>query len=334
MSKLTLGKLPVDLLGRVLGSQVHHDARVVIGPAVGEDAAAIDFGSSLLVAKSDPITFTSENAAWYAVHVNANDVACMGAEPRWFLATFLLPDGYTEDKVEALFKELRSTLNEVGAELVGGHTEVTHGIDRPIICGTMLGETTRDRLVDNRRVQLHDDLVLIKGIAIEATSIIAREKRGELLERFSDTWISNAREFLQRPGISVLEPARRVMEVCRPHAMHDPTEGGIAGAIRELATRANLGVRVIADNIHIYPETEILCAEYGLDPLGLLASGALLVVCAPEETDVLLETIRSYETEAFVIGRFVPEEEGIKLEEDGQLIDLPYYTADEITRIF
>lgn len=334
MSKLTLGKLPVDLLGRVLGRQVHQDPRVVIGPAVGEDAAAIEFGDRLLVAKSDPITFTAENASWYAVHVNSNDVACMGAEPRWFLATFLLPPGCEEDLVERLFEDLRAALREVGAELVGGHTEVTHGLDRPLICGTMLGETMGERLVDNRRIEVEDDLILIKGIAIEATSIIAREKRSELLERFSDTWISGCKEFLRRPGISVLEPARRVIEVCVPHAMHDPTEGGIAGAVRELATRAGLGVRLFGDHIHIYPETEILCAEYGLDPLGLLASGALLVACSPDQTDVILENIRSYDTEAFVVGRFLPPEEGIMLEEDGHIVDLPYYTADEITRIF
>jgi hydrogenase maturation factor len=309
------------------------DARVVLGPAVGEDAAVIDFGTGLLVAKSDPVTFTTSDAPWYAVHVNANDVACMGAEPRWFLATVLLPEGMDTEKIRPFFEQLQAALNEVGAELVGGHTEVTPGLDRPILAGTMLGETTRERLVDNRRIEEDDDLVLIKGIAIEATSILAREKAAELRAAFSESWIQEAQDFLVKPGISVLEPARRVMEACRPHALHDPTEGGLAGAVRELAVRSQLGVRLFGDHIHIYPETETLAAEFGLDPLGLLASGALLVACAPEETDILLDTVRDHDTEAFVIGRFLPEEEGLLLEEDGDVLDLPIFEADELTRV-
>lgn len=333
MATLPLGKIPQDLLAKVLSRQTHRDARVVIGPAVGEDAAAIDFGTGLLVAKSDPITFTDKHAAWYAVHVNANDVACMGAAPRWFLATVLLPENCMEETVEQLFQELRAALNEVGAELVGGHTEVTRGLDRPVIAGTMLGETTRKDLVDNRRVREGDDLVLIKGIAIEGTSIIAREKEVELRQAFSQTWIDGAKEFLRRPGISVLEPARRVVEMCHPRALHDPTEGGLVGAVRELAQRAHLGVVLFGDHIHVYPETEALCVEYGIDPLGLLASGALLVALAPEDTDLVLEGLRSYDTEAFVIGRFLAPDEGLLYEEGGETLDMPLFEADELTRL-
>lgn len=334
MDRLPLGKLPPEILSRALGSGRPRDPRVLVGPAVGEDAAAIAMGDTLLVAKSDPITFTADRPAWYSVHVNANDVACMGAEPRWFLATILLPEGCEAGAVEPLFEDLRAALQEVGAELVGGHTEVTSGLDRPLIAGTMLGEAPRGQLVDNSRITDDDDLILVKGVAIEATSIIARERAEELTEAFSEDWIRRAQGFLTRPGISVLEPARRVIETCHPHGMHDPTEGGLVGAIRELCHRAQVGVRLFADHVHVYPETEALCAEYGLDPFGLLASGALLVAVPPEETDPVLEGVRDLDVEAFVIGRFQPAAEGLVLEEGGEKSPLPEFEADEITRLF
>ncbi len=334
MPRLPVGKLPSRTLSNLLSGFVGRDARVVVGPAVGEDAAAIDFGKTLLVAKSDPITFAGRRTGWYAVQVNANDVACMGARPRWFLATVLLPEGCEQEMAERVFADLRGALAEVGAELVGGHTEVTAGLDRPIVAGTMLGETTRERLVDNRRIQVDDDLILVKGLAIEATSIIARERSRELRKRFSHTWIETAQEYLFRPGISVVEPAQRILEVCHPDALHDPTEGGLLGAVRELSVLSGKGARVYVDHVHIYPETDALCAEYGLDPLRLLASGALLAAVSPEDTDVVLDAVRDLGIEAFVVGRFTEPGEGLVLEEGGEETPFPEAEADEITRLF
>lgn len=333
MAKLALGKIPAPLLSKVLEGHAPKDPRIRIGPSVGEDAAVLEFSDRLLVAKSDPITFASERIPWYAVHVNANDVACMGARPRWFLATVLFPEGIEEGEVEAFFQELRDVLEAMDIELIGGHTEVTAGLDRPILSGTMLGETSSELLVDNRRIEEEDDLILVKGLAIEGTAILATEMREELSSRFSESWIEEAQSFLDRPGISILEPARRVLELGVPHAMHDPTEGGMIGAARELASLNQLGLRIFADHVHVYPETEALCAEFGLDPFGLLASGALLVATSPEDTDLVLQGVRDGDHEAFVIGKFLPPSEGLTLVEDGETSELPHFEADELTKI-
>lgn len=333
MKRLPIGKLPTPLLGALLAKRPCRDARVVIGPGIGLDAAAIDFGSSVLVAKSDPITFTRANQAWYAVHVNANDVACAGARPRWFLATLLLPETARAEDAEGMFGELSAALAELDIELVGGHTEVTAGLDRALVAGTMLGEVRREQLIDNRRVRPGDDLVLIKGIAIEGTAILAREKASELSSRFSEAWLTQARGYLRRPGISVVREATRVTQVIKPHAMHDPTEGGLVGALRELAAAGRVGIRLFGDNVNVYPETEALAAEFGLDPLGLIASGALLVATAPHETDLLLEAIRDDGTEAFVIGKALAPDEGLILEERGRRGPMPEFPVDEITRV-
>src|SRR3990170_3000153 len=124
---LRVGKLPNEMLARLLARVQRRDPRVVLGPGIGRDAAVIDQGGpKLLVAKSDPITFATALIGHYAVHVNANDVACMGARPAWFLATILLPDRAPPPIAEAIFGQALDACHALGIELVGGHTEITY----------------------------------------------------------------------------------------------------------------------------------------------------------------------------------------------------------------
>src|ERR1700758_3467550 len=119
MPPLPVGKLRAEFLERLLGKLVPASPRVVLGPRVGEDAAVLDMGDRYLVATTDPITFVTEDLGWYALVVNANDLAVRGALPRWFLATCLLPEGgTTEDTVARLFEQLGTACREVGATLV------------------------------------------------------------------------------------------------------------------------------------------------------------------------------------------------------------------------
>ena len=172
-----LGKLPADVLARLLENIQPADPRVIVGPGIGLDAAVIDMGDRLLVAKSDPITFATDSIGWYAVQVNANDIATTGATARWFLATLLLPESHADAAMaESIFSQIHSACAAISVSLVGGHTEITYGLDRPIVVGAMLGEVTRDRLVRPSGAQPGDALLLTKGIAVEGTAIIARER--------------------------------------------------------------------------------------------------------------------------------------------------------------
>ena len=138
---MRIGKLPPDLLHRLLSDAPITDPRVLIGPGIGEDAAVIYISEDrVLVAKTDPITFASDEIGWYSVHVNANDIAATGAEPRWFLATLLVPENMPESQIEKAFRQIADTCKDIGVSLVGGHTEVTYDIRRPIVMGAMLGE--------------------------------------------------------------------------------------------------------------------------------------------------------------------------------------------------
>src|SRR5437667_7455892 len=206
MQFLPIGKLGAETLQAIFDKHPLRDPRVVVGPKVGEDAAVIDMGDRYLVATTDPITFATDEIGWYALQVNANDVAVRGARPRWFLATLLLPPGATtEAAVASLFDQLHAACDELDVALVGGHTEVTHGLDRPIVVGAMLGEVAKDRLVTTGGAPVGDAAVLTKGGPLEGAAIIAREKEAELRARgVSPATIRKARNFLRAPGLSVL----------------------------------------------------------------------------------------------------------------------------------
>ena len=335
LNSLPVGKLEMDYLGEILAKYTQANERVVVGAGVGEDATVIDFGDRYLVAKTDPITFATEEIGWYAVNVNANDVAATGAIPRWFLATLLLPEGSTDRAmVERIFSQLSDACRQLGVSLCGGHTEITYGLARPIVVGQMLGEVERDKLVTTAGAQVGDDIILTKGIAIEATSIIAQEKAGELASKYPSDFIDRCRGFLHQPGISVVREAQIAAAQARVHAMHDPTEGGLAMGLRELAQAAEVGLLVHQERIKVLPETTLLCADYGLNPLGIIASGSLLIVLSPQDSARVIEKLDEAGIAATAIGKVVAREEGLKLMAGGVAGELPYFERDEIAKLF
>jgi hydrogenase maturation factor len=323
-------------LGGLLARHAPTDPRVIVGPRLGEDAAVIDMGDRYLVATSDPVTFATADLGWYALQVNANDVAVRGARPRWFLATLLLPEGRTDEAaVTEMFAQLGAACEELEVALVGGHTEVTYGLDRPIAVGTMLGEVAKDRLVTTGGARIGDAVVLTKGIPLEGAAIIAREREAELLALgMPAAMVSRARGFLRRPGLSVVPEAEIACELATVHAMHDPTEGGLATALHELAGAAGVGLRIDRSRIPLIPEGRELCRAFGLDPLGTIASGALLMTLDPAEAGAVIHALAREGIDSHFIGQVVPPGEGVMLVDGARQEPMPLFEQDEITRIF
>ena len=332
---LPVGKLPADLLADLLKRYIHTDPRVIVGPGIGEDATVLDMGDTYLVAKTDPITFATDEIGWYAVHVNANDVASMGAIPRWFLATILLPqDQASAALAESIFRQLHEACNDLGVTLCGGHTEITYGLDRPVVVGQMLGEVARDELVTSAGARPGDAVLLTKGIAVEGTSIIAREMADRLRDRYDARWIARCQDFLHRPGISVVRDARIAVQAGRVHAMHDPTEGGLSTGLYELAVASKVSLVIEAAAVPVLPETQALCAEFDLDPLGLIASGALLIVVDPEDANQVMAALQQAGVAASRIGEVQVGDGEVWLRRGADLSPFPRFSRDEITRLF
>jgi hydrogenase expression/formation protein HypE len=333
---LPTGKLPLEFLADLLARVPLADPRLVMGPCPGEDVAVIDMGDRYMVVKTDPITFATDEIGWYAVHVNANDVATSGATPLWMLATVLLPEGRTTQAlVRGIFRQLQDACAELGITLVGGHTEVTHGLERPIVVGVLIGEVAREALITTAGAQVGDRVLLVNGIPIEATALIAHERADELRAKgYDEAFITRARGYLHDPGISVVAAARLAAGHPGVHAMHDPTEGGLATGLHELAYAAGTGLRLEAARVPVLPEGARLCADYGLDPLGAIASGALIVSVAAEEAEGLCARYAEAGIPCAYIADLTPREEGLVLVEGGVDKPLPRFDADEITKVF
>ena len=323
------------MLEGLLSKVTSTDPRVLVGPKIGEDAAVIDMGNRLLVAKSDPVTFATDSIGWYAVQVNANDVACTGGVPKWFLATLLIPPQFSEDDAEQVFEQIVDACRALDIALIGGHSEVTYGIDRPIILGSMLGEVERDRLILTGGAQEGDSIVLTKGIAIEGTALLARDYYGSLRQAgVSPETIEKCSQLLTNPGISVLKDAQVACAVAEVHSMHDPTEGGLATGLREVAKASELGLAVEEGSIPVLPECQIICRALGLDPLGLLASGALLITLPASEVPKLILTLETQGIAGWEIGQMLAQEEGlIMIGHEGEVL-LPEFPRDELARPF
>ncbi len=337
MNTLPTGKLPLGLLDNLLNKYTgSSDPRVLVGPRLGEDAAVIDFGETLLVAKTDPITFATDEIGYYAIHVSANDIATMGATPKWYLPTVLLPgDGTDVETVTAIFESIYTAAADIDITICGGHTEITAGIDRPIIAGQMLGEVSRANLVSSDGLKAGDRILLTKGMGIEGTALLARELTDELDGYgVSGDIVEKATTFLRHPGISVLPEARIACEAAHPHAMHDPTEGGVATALRELAAASNVGLAVYEDALFAAEETTTLCNALSIDPLGLISSGALLIGLGENDVDRVRSRLARADIRADVIARVESAAFGVRLGRGTDWRDLPLFERDEIARIF
>ncbi len=328
------GKISPEILQKLF-SFLPFDRTVIVGPQVGEDAAVIDFEGKYLVVKTDPITFTSQNLGWYIVHINANDVACMGATPRWFLLTLLLPRKRV-DRIflNSIFNQLLSASEKLGVSLIGGHTEVTSRVSEPIAIGEMIGEVSKDKLVKSSGAKIGDIILLTKGIAIEGTSVIYQEKREELKGKISTSLLKSMERFLYTPGISIVKEALFANEKVKVHCMHDPTEGGLEAGLWEIAYASGVGIRVKREKIPILRETQILCNIYQLDPLGLLASGALILTLDPKEAEKLLSFYEKEGIECAFIGEVVPKKEGLRIIEGNKSYYFSAHYQDELYKIF
>ena len=332
--QLRPGKLPNSLLKQMLADLRSDDPRVLVGPGVGEDAAHISFGGSTLIAKADPVTFATDLIGWYAVNVNANDVAASGGTPRWFLATVLLPEGEDSAGAAAIFDQMREAADELGVELVGGHTEVTIGLPRPIVCGAMLGEAPASKAISTAGARVGDSVVLTKGIAIEGTSILAREMPDRLKAGgVEQDVIDRSAGYLFDPGISVVAAARAAMDSGGVTAMHDPTEGGLATALWEVAEACGHGLEVDSSAVTVLDETAAVCRALDIDPWGLIASGSLLIMVDPEAELKLLKRLGDGGFGPAIIGR-VSAGQGVTLRGGSGVAPLRTFARDEIARIF
>jgi hydrogenase expression/formation protein HypE len=334
---LPAGKLDIRILRELLERYRAPDEKVLLGPRIGEDAAAIDMGERILIVTTDPITFVTDEIGYYSVVVNANDIATTGAEPKWYTATILLPEKEkNEDLVRSIFQQIQQACDKLNISLIGGHTEVTYGLPRPLVVGQMIGDVQKEKLITTAGARPGDHILLTKGICIEGTSIIAREKEADLLSRgISRRLIERAQRFLFDPGISVVTEARAACQAARVHSMHDITEGGLANGLYELSEAAGAEIEVDREHIPLYEESQAVCEAFGLDPMGVIASGALLITASPSEAEKVLESAHRQGLTITRIGCVkAVGSPSVKMVSPAGPEPAPYFDRDEVVKIF
>lgn len=299
-----MGKLTPDLLSKYIFSRVgSRDPSVIVGPALGEDAAIVDIGGGkVLVAHVDPITEAVENIGWLAVHIASNDIAVRGARPKWLLPVLCLPENSGFDLVDKITAQMDEAAREVGAMIIGGHSEFTPRLERPLISMTALGITETGRYVTTSGARIGDVVIMTKTVAVEGTAVLSTDFREILLELgVSEDVLMKARKFLKE--ISVVKEAIALAEAGLATSMHDPTEGGLLGGLAEIAYASNKSIEIWEDKVPIAEETAAITRALGIDPLKLISSGVLVATIPSTKVSDALKILEDLGVRATVIGR-------------------------------
>ncbi len=328
--KLPPGKIPIDILKEVVFKNLGAERKeVTLGPKAGVDGAVIDLGGKSLIVSMDPITGAVERIGYLAVNVNANDVATFGVEPAFLFSCLMLPEGADKKMVEIISTQMSQAAENLGIAIVGGHCESTPKLTHPIVVGCAMGMTEKGKYVTAAGAKPKDKLILTKTAGIEGTAILACDREVELKKTLTPTMLWNAKDFYSH--ISVVKDALTACRSGGVHAMHDPTEGGIAGGIHEMADAANLGAKVFEEQIMVQPETAKICKHFKIDPFQLISSGALLITAEPTATNKILENLKQQNLQAAVIGEFLEDAtQRLLVQKNGKVEALPRPKSDHL----
>lgn len=310
---MNIGKIPETVLKRSIFKQIKHRRNeVLIKPNVGEDCSFIKLDEDeVFVISTDPITGATNDIGKLAINITANDLASSGAEIIGVMLSILLPDGTWESQLREMMQDIEKECENLKIEVIGGHTEVTKAVNKPIITVTGVGKSKKDDIIMTKGAKEGQDIVMTKWAGLEGTAIIASDKKEQLKTKFTTSFIDNAREFKQY--LSVIQDAK-IAKQCGATSMHDVTEGGIFGALWEIAAASNVGLEVDLKKIPIRQETIEISEFYNINPYFLISSGCLLVTI--DNGNRLVEELAKNNISSAVIGKIVKGKDRVIINQD------------------
>ncbi|HWR62478.1 MAG TPA: AIR synthase family protein [Clostridia bacterium] len=318
------GKLPPELLKSMIFNNIKvRNGDVILRPEIGEDCAAIDFGGYACVMSTDPITGAVAGAGALAIHISCNDVATCGLRPLGIMVTILAPTDAAEEDIRKVMEDAGEAAAGLGVEIIGGHTEVTSAVNRIVISTTAIGKVQKDRIVRSSGARVGDDVIMTKWAGLEGTSIIASDNERELAGKLTPEELETARSFLEH--ISVVEEGVAAGEF-GASSMHDVTEGGILGAVWEIAESSGKGIEIFIDDIPVREVTRKIGKIYGIDPYRLISSGSMLITA--QNGAGLVEILESKGIPASIIGKIT--EKGRYIVRNGEKLPLAPPDVDEL----
>ena len=324
---MNIGKLPNSLLEKIVIDPINNHSvnrkQVLLKPSIGEDCAALNLGENICLLSTDPITGAVADIGKLAVNINTNDIASSGGEPIGLMVTALLPASITEEEISHIITDLYKEAEKVNVAILGGHTEITDAVNKPVLSCTVVGKT--NKLIPSGGAKIGDSVIMTKYAAMEGTSIFASDKRDKL-KGIDSSIIEKAKNLGN--SLSVIAEGRIGSEL-GANAMHDVTEGGILGACWEIADCSGVGIEVYEDKIPVLEETKIICNKLGVDYLRLISSGSMLIVCS--NGDEMLSALEKAGIVASIIGKIV--EEGKWFISNGEKTVLGEPTSDELYKV-
>ncbi len=325
---MEIGKLPNHLLEEIVFKNIKNRRKeVLVGAAIGEDNAIIDFGDEICALSTDPITGTTKHIGKLAVYISCNDVSSSGAEPIGIMLTILAPPTVTEKDIETIMKEAGEAAKELNVEIIGGHTEITDAVNRVVVSSTVIGKQKKENMIHSKKAKVGDKILMTKYAAIEGTTILAKELRDYLIDKIGEEKIQEARNMYKH--ISVMKEGIICGKV-GVNYMHDITEGGILGAVWEAAVAIGKGVKIYEDLIPIKDVTKEIANILNIDPYRLISSGSMLIIVDEEKVDLLKEELGKDGIKVTEIGEVV--EEGIYMQKKNELVEIDPPSSDELYR--
>ena len=326
---MKIGKVSESILKRSVLKEIKTKRpEIILGAGVGEDCAAVALAEDeVLVLSTDPITGASQDVGLYAIHVTANDLISSGAEPIGVMLTLLLPEETEEAQLKQLMRQMQENCEKVHIQIIGGHTEVTKVVNQPVVTVTGVGKAKKDTLISTGGAKPGQDIVVTKWIGLEGTNIIATEKEVSLSQRFSKDFIRKAQSF--KEYLSVV-PEGMIAVKHGVSAMHDVTEGGIFGALWEMAEASGVGLEIDLLKIPVKQETIEVCEFFGINPYELISSGSMLI--ATEDGNGLVQALEKEGIAASVIGKATSGNDRVLLnQEEKRFLEPP--KTDELYKV-
>lgn len=299
-----IGKVPTEILkNSVYPFLGNKREEVLVHSGLGEDCSVIDYGDNVAVISTDPITGANKNSGYIGVYISTNDIAACGARPIGIMVTLLLPAGSDETMLKDIMEGIHKGANRLGVEVLGGHSEITDGVVKPIISVTALGIAKKNEYVTSSGAKPGDDVIVTKALGLEGTAVLASDYEDILNKALGCEAVLKAKSFIENLGVVEEGIAAAKVGVT---AMHDITEGGLLGAAYEVAEASGVGMEILEENLPIYPETKAICEFFQINPLGLISSGSMLI-CTPKGKEVI-EALKSKGISATIIGKITQKD--------------------------
>lgn len=321
------GKLTNETLREIIISKIKKSSKdIIIGPEIGEDCSIIDFGSDVCVLTTDPVTAAGEKVGHIGVHICCNDIASAGVRPIGIMVTILAPPSADLEDIGQVMREINEACDVLQIDVIGGHTEITSAVNRMVLSITAVGKGKKDQVVTTGGAKTGDDIIVTGFAGLEGTGILSKSYYDYLAEKLPAGVVKTGSQMLK--NISVVNVGMLAAQY-GVNAMHDATEGGVLGALWEVAEASNKGMYIYEEKIPVKEETIMICSTLKINPYRLISSGCMIITCT--NGSGLCELLNKNGISAGIIGKITKENKIIN--SGGKELEIEPPESDEIYNV-